>query len=66
MAKCDFNKDAKQLYLNCTSAWVTQVLFCKFCKNIKNTFFIKHLRWLLLSVGVKVESVFLTFNNKSV
>ena len=25
-----------------------QVFFCKFCEIFKNTFFIDHLRWLLL------------------
>ena len=33
--KCDFNKVAKQLYWNCTSAWV---LSCKFAAYFQNTF----------------------------
>ena len=28
----------------------TQVLFCKFCKILKNTFFTEHLRWLLFPI----------------
>ena len=28
-----------------------QVLSCEFCEIYKTTFFIKHLRWLLLSVA---------------
>ena len=27
---------------------LSQVLFCEFCEIVKNTFFIEHLRWLLL------------------
>ena len=41
MAKCDFNKVAKQLYWNHTSAWVSS---CKFTAYFQNTFFTKHLR----------------------
>ena len=39
MLKCDFNKVAKQLYLNHTSA---QVLSCKFAAHFQNTFSEKH------------------------
>ena len=41
MPKCDFNKVAKQLYWNRTSAWV---LSCKFAAHFQNTFFQEHLR----------------------
>ena len=40
MPKCDFNKVAKQLYWNCTSALV---FFCKFAAYFQNTFSQKHL-----------------------
>ena len=35
MSKCDFNKVAKQLYLNHTSAWMFS---CKFAADFQNTF----------------------------
>ena len=35
MSKCDFNKDAKQLYWNHTSAWAFS---CKFAAYFQNTF----------------------------
>ena len=35
MPKCDFDKVAKQLYCNHTSAWV---LFCKFDAYFQNIF----------------------------
>ena len=35
MLKCDFNKVAKQLYWNHTSAWVFS---CKFAAYFQNTF----------------------------
>ena len=35
MPKCDFNKFAKQLYWNCTSAWVFS---CKIPAYFQNTF----------------------------
>ena len=38
--KCDFNKVAKQLYWNCTSAWVFS---CKFAAYFQNIFFSEHL-----------------------
>ena len=41
MAKCDFNKVAKQLYRNHTSAWM---LPCKFAAYFQNTFSQEHLR----------------------
>ena len=37
MPKCDFNKIAKQLYRNHTSARV----FCKFAAYFQNIFFVK-------------------------
>ena len=41
MPKCDFNKFAKQLYWNHTSAWVFS---CKFDAYFQNSFFTEHLR----------------------
>ena len=46
MQYCDFNKVAKQLYWNCTSAWVFS---CKFAAYFQNTFSYKHL-WVAASV----------------
>ena len=45
MPKCDFNKVAKQLYLNHTSAWVFSVNLLHIFRTpfLKNTF-----GWLLL------------------
>ena len=40
MPKCDFNKVAKQLYWNHTSAWVFS---CKFAAYFQNTFSQEHL-----------------------
>ena len=40
MPKCDFNKVAKQLYWNHTSAWV---LSCKFAAYFQNTLSEEHL-----------------------
>ena len=40
MSKCDFNKVAKQLIKNRTSAWV---LSCKFAAYFQNTFSQEHL-----------------------
>ena len=40
MSKCDFNKVAKQLYWNRTSAWVFS---CKFAAYFQNTFYQDHL-----------------------
>ena len=34
MPKCDFNKVAKQLYWNCTSAWVFSCKFTAYFQNI--------------------------------
>ena len=45
MPKCDFNKVAKQLYWNCTSAWVFS---CKFAAYFQNTFSKNISGWLLL------------------
>ena len=39
--KCDFNKDAKQLYWNRTSAWVFS---CKFAAYFQNNFSQEHLQ----------------------
>ena len=41
MPKCDFNKDALQLYWNHTSAWV---ISCKFAAYFQNTFYWEYLR----------------------
>ena len=41
ISKCDFNKVAKQLYWNQTSAWV---LSCKFAAYFQNIFFWEYLR----------------------
>ena len=38
MLKCDFNKVAKQLYLNHTSAWMFS---CKFAAHFPNIFFLR-------------------------
>ena len=46
MAKCNFNKVAKQLYGNRTSAWVFS---CKFAVYFQNTFTQEHL-WMASSV----------------
>ena len=35
----------------------TKVFSCKICETFKNTFFIEHLPWLLLSVHIKEERV---------
>ena len=40
MPKCDFDKVAKQLYRNRTSAWV---FFCKFAGYFQNIFSQEHL-----------------------
>ena len=45
MTKCDFNKVAKQLYWNCTSAWVFSR---KFAAYFQNTFFEEHI-WMATS-----------------
>ena len=47
MSKCDFNKMARQLYWNHTSAWV---LPCKFTACFQNTFLKEHL-WRAASVN---------------
>ena len=46
MPKCDFNKNAKQLYGNRTSAWV----FRKFAAYFQNTFSRNTSGWLLLYI----------------
>ena len=46
MKKWDFNKVAKQLYWNCTSAWVFS---CKFAAYSQNTFSSEHL-WRAASI----------------
>ena len=46
MSKCDFNKVAKQLYWNHTSAWVFS---CKFAAYLQSTFSKEHL-WVVASV----------------
>ena len=73
MAKCDFDKVAKQVYWNDTSAWV---FCCKFAAYFQNTFSWEHLwsvasetiRQLLLiskfsqnvrEYGAKIKSLFL-------
>ena len=60
--KCDFNKVAKQLYWNRTSAWV---LCCKFAAYFQNIFFsgtpldgcfcVSHLHCRANSIGESVE-----------
>ena len=45
MPKCDFNKVAKQLRWNCTSAWVFS---CKFAAYFQSTFSEEHL-WVAAS-----------------
>ena len=45
MPKCDFNKNAKQLYWNCNSAWV---FFGKFAAYFQNTFLWENL-WRVAS-----------------
>ena len=45
MPKCEFNKVAKQLYQNYTSAWVFS---CKFAAYFQNSFSIEHL-WMAAS-----------------
>ena len=34
------------------------MFFCKFCEIFKNTFFIGHLRWLLLSITLLIEKLY--------
>ena len=47
MPKCDFDKDAKQLYWNCTSTWVSPVNLL----HIFRTTFLKNTSgWLLLKI----------------
>ena len=52
MPKCDFNKVAKQLCWNCTSAWVFSY---KFAAYFQNTFSQEHL-WLAASVICESKS----------
>ena len=52
MMKCDFNKVAKQLYSNRTSAWV---LSCKFDAYFQKTFSQEHL-WRAASVTIMLPS----------
>ena len=47
MPKGDFNKVAKQLYLNHTLAWM---LSCKFAIYFQNTFYKEHL-WAAASLA---------------
>ena len=56
MPKCDFIKVAKQLYWNCTSAWVFS---CKFTAYFQNTFSQEHL-WVAVSVKCCVWYSYLT------
>ena len=49
MPKCDFNKVAKQLYWNHTSAWVFS---CNFAAYFQNSFFKEHL-WVAASVFLR-------------
>ena len=53
MSKCDFDKVAKQLYWNCTSAWV---FFCKFAAYFQNTFLQEHL-WVAVSDSSKIPDM---------
>ena len=51
------NTYARVSFLIKLQAWIkrealAQVLSCEFCKSFRNTFFIEHLWWLLLVVGV--------------
>ena len=43
---------------------LVQVFFCEFCEIFKNTFFIKHLRWLLLK-GSGIERYKVKYINHS-
>ena len=43
-----FNKDAGAADNFIKKETLAQVFSCEFCKIFKNTFFIEHLRWLLL------------------
>ena len=54
MPKCDFNKVAKQLYWNHTSAWVFS---CKFAAYLQNIFSKEHL-WMAASVFLISDSPF--------
>ena len=47
MSKCDFNKIAKKLYWNHTSAWAFS---CKFTAYFQNTFSYENL-WVAVSVN---------------
>ena len=51
MPKCDFNKVAKELYWNRTSAYVFS---CKFAACFQNTFPKNTCKWLLLKVDADV------------
>ena len=53
MPKCDFNKVAKQLYWNRTSAWVFS---CKFAEYFKNTFSWESL-WMAASENSFVSGI---------
>ena len=52
MLKCDFNKVAKQLYWNCTSA---RVFSCKFAAYFQNTFSLEQLRMAATS-GYRINT----------
>ena len=52
MPKCDFNKIAKQLYRNHTSAWVFS---CNFAVYFQNTFSEEHL-WMAASDITKQQN----------
>ena len=43
-------------------ATLTQVFSCKFCWNFKDTFFIEHIRWLLLHKKVEEDRALRTNN----
>ena len=58
MQKCDFNKVAKQLYWNHTSAGLFS---CKFAAYFQNSFFIKHL-WVAASALLFYDFECLMFN----
>ena len=59
MLKCDFNKVAKQFYLNRTSAWKFS---CKFAAHFQKTFFIEHL-WTAASENHFKSFHFISMNS---